>query len=156
VRKKSSKESREGADVAICYVEGSYPPPEGSTCEQWRAEGIIKRLPVENVLKTAPLGSFAQILVAKRWSDSLQQDTRHLLSDRKRFVKEVLAEKSRLENGEVPIAEIDDAVDVYRIFPHRMEVILSGPIWERWQWTGKVESTGKVGKWNKPQRLVPY
>lgn len=155
-------------EVAISRQDGVYPPPAGSVCEQWRAEGLAVSIPVEFVMGTAPPGSFAQLLVCAEEKRALPQPNdptgkRPSLEEsaRESFVKRVQAMKKKLEAGEVSVAQVREAVVVYRLCPRRMEVIVSGPIWERFEWvnTNENEDVGEkdyVFAWSAPRRLIPY
>ena len=52
--------------ASICSMTGDYPSPHGPQCIQWRAEGKVKAISVASIFKTAPTGSFAQILVSSK------------------------------------------------------------------------------------------
>lgn len=143
----SRKGPLESKPVAICYTEGVYPPPAGETCEQWRAEGRPEEIPVSEVLETAPIGSFAQILAVGRRKPGVG---RMALRDREQFIEEVKQVKEQFEAGNVDMNELEACVRVVRLVPERIELLISGPIWERFQWTRE------AGKWTQSTRLLPY
>mmetsp|Transcript_14277 Transcript_14277/g.28799 ORF Transcript_14277/g.28799 Transcript_14277/m.28799 type:complete len:279 (-) Transcript_14277:254-1090(-) len=144
--------------IALSYTEGIYPPPPGQTCEQWRAEGVVAEIDVENVLDTAPMGSFAQILAVARRERSVKgqpNDERNSLcegQDKDSFIDEVAVLKAELENGNVDIGEIQEAVQVCRLMPSRMELMVSGGIWERFEYV-RLDEEGN--EWDL-RRIMPY
>jgi hypothetical protein len=71
-RPKAKADTLDGHTIAICYLEGKYQPHD--VCEQWRAEGVARLVDVEEILDTAPLGSFAQILASSQldWRQPMQ------------------------------------------------------------------------------------
>jgi len=136
--------------VALCYTAGVYPPPPGESCEQWRAEGSLVELPVAEALKTAPMGSFAQILAVGRISAN--SIDRLEMNDRERFLEEVAKVKVELESGKVDTNELESSVRFVRLVPDRIELLVSGNIWERFEWT----RDHTEGKWSTGVQLLPY
>lgn len=135
--------------VAICYTEGIYPPPTGETCEQWRAEGQLTEIPISNVLETVPIGSFAQILAVGRLKQTTHEH-RVAMENKSGFLEEVSKIKKDLESGTADMVELESSVRVARLMPDRMELLVSGPIWERFEW----KRTEK--EWSNMTRLMPY
>ena len=122
--------------VALCYVEGVYPPPTGTLCEQWRVEGAVQRISVDRILNTAPLSSFAQILACyevrlQACDPGSRIDLRESESTNKgcssvsleMFLEKVKEIKGKLERKEICIEDIDKAMAVYRVLPKRMELL---------------------------------
>lgn len=141
--------SRSTLPIAINYVEGKY--MKGDVCEQWRAEGTAVEIAVEDVLKTAPPASFAQILAA---GARTSEGVRTVLTDPDAFSIETAALKTRLSAGEVSSEEISRSAIVYRLAPVRMELLVGGPdfpMWERFEWRRDDE-----GNWAEPVRILPY
>lgn len=136
--------------VAVTYVEGKY--MKGDVCEQWRAEGYAKEVAVEDVLKTAPPASFAQILAASARAGA--EGMRSALVDADAFVRETAALKERLGAGEISGEQLGRSAVVYRVAPVRMELMLGGPdfpMWERFEWR-----RDEGGGWAEPSRILPY
>mmetsp|Transcript_13259 Transcript_13259/g.15102 ORF Transcript_13259/g.15102 Transcript_13259/m.15102 type:complete len:87 (+) Transcript_13259:289-549(+) len=75
---------------------------------------------------------------------------RALLADRQSLVDEVGIKKAQLINKEVEAKSIKDAIAVYRIESTRVELLESGPIWERIEWQRR------DNEWVAPTRLLPY
>ena len=71
-------------------------------------------------METAPFGSFAQIMASsfRRHGTVGRLD----LEDHERFEEETLMIKQRLEEGTMSKNEIESAIAVYRLVPHRMEM----------------------------------
>mmetsp|Transcript_25596 Transcript_25596/g.70656 ORF Transcript_25596/g.70656 Transcript_25596/m.70656 type:complete len:241 (+) Transcript_25596:84-806(+) len=136
--------------VAICYTAGVYPPPAGESCEQWRAEGQLAEIPIVEALKTAPRGSLAQILAVGRISEG--RDERLAMYDRERFLMESAKAKEQLQSADVEIRELEASVRFVRLMPDRMELLVSGNIWERFEWTRNHDNAS----WSAKQQLLPY
>ena len=146
--------SAERLAVAINYVEGRF--VSGEVCEQWRAEGFADEVHVDEVLKTAPLASMAQIIATNTLANDGDMNGRVRLADRDAFVDATGALKRRLVAGEVPADELRHSVIVYRMVPLRMELMLGGPdfpMWERWEWQRDSEDGDR---WALPSRIAPY
>ena len=62
------------------------------------------------------------------------------------------------EGEGVDDSEISEAVQVFRLRPHRMELLVSGEIiWERFEWRRLTPAGEEVeSDWGKPRRLLPY
>jgi len=144
----------DGLPVSATYVEGKY--TAGDVCEQWRLEGIAREAPISEVLATAPMASFAQILVAGGGqSASGQAGARGRLEARDVFISKTNDMKAKLTAGEVSEAQIAEAVVVYRVKPIRVEFLIGGPdfpMWERVEW----KRASEAEPWAAPVRLLPY
>mmetsp|Transcript_3626 Transcript_3626/g.4156 ORF Transcript_3626/g.4156 Transcript_3626/m.4156 type:complete len:225 (-) Transcript_3626:228-902(-) len=136
--------------ASLCYVEGQFPPKEGETCEQWRIEGTATEIDPDIALQTAPVSSFAQIISCINMDGKETSSNRKILSERESLIGNVVEMKTKLGNQEVDVESIRDAIVVYRINTTRVELLESGPIWERVEWL-KEKNT-----WADPQRLLPY
>ena len=77
------------------------------------------------------------------------------LSDRDAFVSEVRDLKASLEHGNVKEDFVEEAVQVFRFEPSRLELLANGEstdgIWDRFEWTRDAD-----GAWSEPRRLMPY
>ena len=108
-------------------------------------------IPAEGVLATAPAASFSQTLaVAARGVGKRTE-----LADRDAFVSEVRDLKASLEHGNVKEDFVEEAVQVFRFEPSRLELLANGEstdgIWDRFEWTRDAD-----GMWSEPRRLMPY
>ena len=60
-----------------------------------------------------------------------------------------------LEHGNVKEDFVEEAVQVFRFEPSRLELLANGEstdgIWDRFEWT-----RGEDGAWSEPRRLMPY
>ena len=144
-------QNAKGFDASFVYVEGTFPPAPGGACEQWRGEGRVVEIPADGVLATAPAASFSQTLaVAARGVGKRTE-----LADRDAFVSEVRDLKASLEHGNVKEDFIEEAVQVFRFEPSRLELLANGEstagIWDRFEWTRDAD-----GAWSEPRRLMPY
>ena len=166
--------SRYSDEVAINYTYGGYPPPEGDVCEQWRAEGVAVEIAVENILGTAPLGSFAQIVVCAHaapdaaWADADGGGgARAMLADAAACADEVDAMKDAIAGDRVPMGDLAAALLVQRLIPRRVEVlrnVAGGRIWDRFEWVNEGfdddvkanAADAPLTSWSAPRRLVPY
>ena len=120
-----------------------YPPPSSSRVVQFRGEGVATKLPNTSVLHSGPS---AQIMTsASTPSTSSTPSGRCILSDRKKFMEMNVALKSSVADGGVT-----EDVSVYKIKPDRMEISLSGEIWDRYEWNYKEDS------WTGPTCILPY
>lgn len=137
--------------TSLCYVEGIFPPKEGETCEQWRIEGTAVEIEPDIALETAPISSFAQIISCINENGMSTQSSRKVLSERDGLIDNVNVMKGKLERKEVDVETIKEAIIVYRINTSRVELLESGPIWERVEWINTQEKG-----WSDPQRLLPY
>ena len=102
-------------------------------------------------LATAPAASFSQTLaVAARGVGKRTE-----LADRDAFVSEVRDLKASLEHGNVKEDFVEEAVQVFRFEPSRLELLANGEstdgIWDRFEWTRDAD-----GAWSEPRRLMPY
>ena len=116
-----------------------------------RGEGRVVEIPAEGVLATAPAASFSQTLaVAARGVGKRTE-----LADRDAFVSEVRDLKASLEQGNVKEDFVEEAVQVFRFEPSRLELLANGEstdgIWDRFEWTRDAD-----GAWSEPRRLMPY
>ena len=144
-------ENANGFKASIVYLEGTFPPAPGGACEQWRGEGRVVEIPTDGVLATAPAASFSQTLaVAARGVGKRTE-----LADRDAFVSEVRDLKASLEHGNVKEDFVEEAVQVFRFEPSRLELLANGEstdgIWDRFEWTRDAD-----GAWSEPRRLMPY
>ena len=77
------------------------------------------------------------------------------LADRDAFVSEVRDLKASLEHGNVKEDFVEEAVQVFRFEPSRLELLANGEstdgIWDRFEWTRDAD-----GAWSEPRRLMPY
>ena len=77
------------------------------------------------------------------------------LADRDAFVSEVRDLKASLEHGNVKEDFVEEAVQVFRFEPSRLELLANGEstdgIWDRFEWTRDAD-----GAWSEPLRLMPY
>ena len=77
------------------------------------------------------------------------------LADRDAFVSEVRDLKASLEHGNVKEDFVEEAVQVFRFEPSRLELLANGEstdgIWDRFEWTRDADGT-----WSEPRRLMPY
>ena len=124
-------------------------------------------IPVAEVRATAPLPSFAQIMACSARGHSGSGDTggssdeagRTALLDREHFVGEVRDTKAQLLAGGGVDAEVEAAVQAFRLRPHRVELLASGAdIWERFEWQRRPSGGGEHehGAWGEARRLLPY
>ena len=71
------------------------------------------------------------------------------------FVSEVRDLKASLEHGNVKEDFVEEAVQVFRFEPSRLELLANGEstdgIWDRFEWTRDAD-----GAWSEPRRLMPY
>jgi len=145
-----------GLPIAITYVEGKY--QAGDITEQWRAEGLAEEIPVGDVLTTAPMSSFAQIMVAAGWKSgdsTADTSSRSILADRHEFVRLTDDAKSKLNAGQVPADSLASSVVVYKVRPIRGELLIGGPdfpMWERIEWRRQCADS----EWEGPTRILPY
>ena len=151
-RKKNQQQNDNDDEVALSYTMGIYPPPSGQTCEQWRAEGKPYEISISEVLETAPIGSFAQILAVGRVkkNKNINNKNRMILDDKTMFMEQVEQIKKELQAGTIDMEEMESSVRVVRLKPDRMELMISGPIWERFEWTRDGD------KWTPKVQLMPY
>jgi hypothetical protein len=161
----SSSSSSSSFAASFCYCEGAYPPAEDAECVQWRGEGEAMEIPVTEVRDTAPLPSFAQIMACSArghgGGGSGDEAGRTALLDRERFVGEVRDMKAQLLAGGGVGAEVETAVQAFRLRPHRVELLVSGAdIWERFEWQRQRRPSGggehEHGAWGEVRRLLPY
>ena len=130
----------------------------GTTSRRWRgAPGLDFHTGVDRYAAgppsttSAPAASFSQTLaVAARGVGK-----RTGLSDRDAFVSEVRDLKASLEHGNVKEDFVEEAVQVFRFEPSRLELLANGEstdgIWDRFEWTRDAD-----GAWSEPRRLMPY
>jgi hypothetical protein len=153
-------------DVALCYVEGSYPSGPGeSACRQWRIDGTAIAQPeVSSVLETAPVGSLAQILAAgERGRSPLGEEVGDAFhggeggwgllpsSEKESFVELVESYKRRLVAGEIEEEELARDVALYSLEPERVELCEEGAFWNRTEWW-----KDEAGEWKDGLSLLPY
>ena len=179
--------------VALCYTEGIYPPTNpNDSCEQWRAEGQPIEIPVTEILDTVPMKSFAQILAVGRLEEEevvvavkegqLHHQERPLpppppqqqrplsmtMKDREGFLALVAQVTQELYDNRIELKELEDKVQVLRLLPNRMELLVNGEqIWERFEWTRQKQqpknnnhnndtTTNNNGWMQTQHQLLPY
>ena len=125
-------------------------------------------LAVEEILGTAPLGSFAQIVVCANESPdaawAAECDTasaaaaaakggdgaraRATLSDAAACAGEVDAMKAAIAKNRVPVDDLRGALLVQRLVPRRVELlrnVAGGTIWDRFEWVNEAFEDGGGG-----------
>ncbi len=149
-----------GSDAAaIVHVAGVYPSPPGETCEQWRAEGRVSSIPVENMFETVPLWSLAQVLAveraevaAGRSADPRRAGLREG-EERQRLICQVEQIKQEMQSGDMDAAAVADSIEVCRLLPDRVELSVSSEtLWERFEYT-RLDEGGT--RWDL-RRIMPY
>ena len=68
----------DGQPVSILHLQGRYMP--GESAEQWRGEGICRRLPLDEVLDRLPHYTITSMVASKRAeneSEILEKETSH-------------------------------------------------------------------------------
>ena len=173
--------------VALCYTEGIYPPTNpNDSCEQWRAEGQPIEIPVTEILDTVPLKSFAQILAVGRLEEqeevavAVKEEQLHYqerplpppppppppqrplsmrMKDREGFLALVAQVTQELYDNRVELKELEKTVQVLRLLPNRMELLVNGEqIWERFEWTRQKQQpkNNNNGWMQTHHQLLPY
>ena len=74
--------------------------------------------------------------------------------EREEFIRDHPLQAS-LEHGNVKEDFVEEAVQVFRFEPSRLELLANGEstdgIWDRFEWTRDAD-----GAWSEPRRLMPY
>mmetsp|Transcript_50578 Transcript_50578/g.122062 ORF Transcript_50578/g.122062 Transcript_50578/m.122062 type:complete len:329 (-) Transcript_50578:1474-2460(-) len=152
--------------VAICYSHGTYPPPDGGSCEQWRAEGIPIQLDSALAWHTAPRASLAQMVASQRcWANGRDRTVMYNDEDHYEFLKIVQQVHDDWNDPNQSLErhfdELRSSVQLLRLVPSRLELLETGPgqkMWTRIQWRrneGSSDDEGSGG-WYTPEKLLPY
>ena len=152
--------------VAICYSHGTYPPPKGGSCEQWRAEGVPVQLDSALAWHTAPRASLAQMVASQRsWANGRDRTVMKSDDDHHEFlniVQQVFDDwNDPNQSLEKHFDELRSSVRLFRLVPSRLELLETGSgqkMWSRIQWLRNEENSKSESssRWYPPERLLPY
>ena len=74
--------------------------------------------------------------------------------DKSYLTQLMLQTRSELEEGRVPLEELEEKVAAWRFRPQRIEKMVGGPdtvMWDRYEWRVNDE-----GAWEKSHRMIPH
>ena len=150
--------------VAICYSHGTYPPPAGGSCEQWRAEGVPIQLDAALAWRTAPRASLAQMVASQRcWAKGRDRTIMDKADDHREFLETVQQVHDDWNDPDQSLErhfdELRSSVQLLRLRPSRLELLETGPgqtMWTRIQWRRNGNSPDGAAGWLPPEQLLPY
>lgn len=123
----------------------NYPPQSGQKILQFRGSGLAKIIPTSSITHGGPS---AQIIAACKEIDcEVTSSGSRILKDKEKFVEKFNSEKSKI--NELESNGSGELVSVYRLMPTRVELSVSGEVWDRFEWSFK------EGGWGV-ERIVPY
>ena len=135
--------------VSILHTYGKYVP--GEKVEQWRAKGLCHSIRLQDLLlESTPSYTIIEMVASARANK--EGDSREDIN-LCHFTDLVQQTRMDLENGNLSMMEIEDAVRGWRFVPYQVERMIGGPdqvMWDRKEWKFK------HGKWIHPNRLMPF
>jgi hypothetical protein len=161
-----------GQPVSMLSQQGRF--LHGEHSEQWRGEGSCQTLPLGEILDLIPNFVVTSMVASTRIArEDGSASTDHVSDGRlamvsRSHVTEVF-QKTRiaLENGDIPMDELENCMAAFRFRPDRMECMIGGPdsiMWDRWEWNristgvhgGGEDSVHEKIEWDEAKHLVPH
>jgi hypothetical protein len=161
-----------GQPVSMLSQQGRF--LHGEHSEQWRGEGSCQTLPLGEILEWIPHFVVTSMVAStKLANEDGSASTDHVSDGRLAMVSRShvteIFQKTRiaLENGDIPMEELENCMAAFRFRPNRMECMIGGPdsiMWDRWEWNritkvGKEEEEDSVHdkiEWEEAKHLIPH
>ena len=134
--------------MSFLYTFGKYLP--GQKVEQWRAQGLCQPIRLQEIISYVQPHSIVEMVASVRANK--EGDSRSDM-DYSHFVELVQQTRLDLDNDEVSMMELEEAVRGWRFVPIQVERMVGGPdqmMWDRSEWVREGDH------WVKPHRLMPF
>ncbi len=144
---------RSDQGVSFLHTIGQYLP--GQKIQQWRSWGICEPIRLTEIIEYVPTFTIVEMVASLRANKEGDSRSDMELSH---FTEIVQQTREELDNGSVPMMELEEAVRAWRFVPYQVEQMIGGPeqiMWERNEWL-RQKGDDKEYNWIKPVRLMPF
>lgn len=139
--------------LSFLFTVGKYLP--GQTIQQWRSQGLCEPIRLKEIIDHVPPFTIVEMVASVRANK--EGDSRADM-DLSHFTELVQQTREDLDQGEVSMMELEEAIRAWRFVPDQIEQMIGGPdqiMWERNEWHRGEDGKGE-NDWVKPVRLMPF